>query len=341
MQPKKKYTISDIARELNTTSSTISRALQDNPRISLKMRQAAQALAKQHNYEPDFRASSLRKGNRSTIGVLLPKIDRDYFATVLSGIDEVATPAGYSVIICQSFESWEKEKQLLKNLMHGRVDGIISSISIETHDFSHFEQVLAKGLPLVFFDRVIESLKTNKVMVDDYVGATLAMEHLIQNGCRSIAHFSGPQHVNVYRERTRGYFDVLRKYNIEPDEQLIFHDAITREEGCRAMQQILKLDKRPDAVFSSGDYSALGAILCAREAGVKIPQEMAFTGFANEPWDSFIDPPLTSIDQHAYETGKQAANLLIQQIESRDEVFVPRTVTLNPELIIRKSSLKG
>jgi LacI family transcriptional regulator len=341
MQPKKKYTISDIARELNTTSSTISRALQDNPRISLKMRQAAQALAKQHNYEPDFRASSLRKGNRSTIGVLLPKIDRHYFATVLSGIDEVATPAGYSVIICQSFESWEKEKQLLKNLMHGRVDGIISSISIETHDFSHFEQVLAKGLPLVFFDRVIESLKTNKVMVDDYVGATLAMEHLIQNGCRSIAHFSGPQHVNVYRERTRGYFDVLRKYNIEPDEQLIFHDAITREEGCRAMQQILKLDKRPDAVFSSGDYSALGAILCAREAGVKIPQEMAFTGFANEPWDSFIDPPLTSIDQHAYETGKQAANLLIQQIESRDEVFVPRTVTLNPELIIRKSSLKG
>lgn len=224
--------------------------------------------------------------------------------------------------------------------MHGRVDGIISSISIETKQFGHFEQLITKGLPLVFFDRVCETLPTSKVMFDDYQGACLAMEHLIENGCRRIAHFSGPQHVNVYRNRTRGYYDTLKKHGLETSESLVFEDAITRDEGCAAMQKIIKLDPRPDAIFSSGDYSALGAILCARDAGIKIPEDIAITGFANEPWDSFFDPPLTSIDQHAFETGKQAAILLLQQIESKDAAFVPRTIMLSPELIIRKSSLK-
>jgi len=340
MASRKKYTISDIARELNTTSSTISRALQDSPRISLKMRKAAQALALEHNYEPDFRASSLRKGSGKTIGILLPKIDRHYFATVLSGIDEIASQAGYSVLICQSFESYEKEKQLLKNLMHGRVDGIISSISIETTDYSHFEQVIAKGLPLVFFDRVCESLKASKVMIDDYQGACMAVEHLVENGCSRIAHFSGPQFINVYRNRTQGYLDTLKKHGLEIDEEIIFKDAITRDSGCAAMKKIIKMKNRPDAIFSSGDYSALGAILCAREAGIAIPDELAITGFANEPWDSFFDPPLTSVDQHAFETGKQVATLLLQQIESKDDIFVPRTLVLSPDLVIRQSSTR-
>jgi LacI family transcriptional regulator len=341
MAQKKKYTISDIARELNTTSSTISRALQDSPRISLKMRKAAQELAQKHNYEPDFRASSLRKGLGKTIAVLVPKIDRHYFATVLSGIDEVATPAGYSVLICQSFESYEKEKLLVKNLMHGRVDGIISSISIETKDFAHFEQLITKGLPLVFFDRVCETLKTSKVLVNDYLGACLAMQHLVDNGCRRIAHFSGPQHINVYRERTRGYFEILSRNGIPVDNELVFTDTITRDAGCLAMQKIVGMKNRPDAVFSSGDYSALGAILCAREAGLQIPEDFAITGFANEPWDSFFDPPLTSVDQHAFEIGKQAATLLLQQIETKDESFVPRTIVLDPDLIVRKSSINA
>lgn len=340
MSLRKKFTIADIARELNTTSSTISRALQDSPRISLKMRQAAQELARIHNYAPDFRASSLRKGNSHIIGILVPRVNRHFFSTVLSGIDEVATKAGYSVLICQTFESYEKEQQLVKNLMHGRVDGIISSISIETKKFKHFEQVIAKGLPLVFFDRVCETLKTSKVLVDDYQGACTTVEHLIENGCSRIAHFAGPQHLNVYRERTRGYIDTLKKHKLPHDDSLIFTDAITREAGCAAMQQILAMSPMPDAVFCSGDYSALGAILCAREAGVKIPEQICITGFANEPWVSFIDPPVTSVDQHAFETGKQAATLLLQQIDSKEQDFVPRTVVLNPQLVVRKSSQK-
>lgn len=337
---KKKYSIQDIARELNTTSSTISRALQDSPRISLKMRQAAQELARKHNYEPDFRASSLRKGNGSTIGVLVPKVDRHYFATVLSGIDEIATPAGYSVMVCQSFESYEKEQQLVKSLMNGRVDGLIASISIETKKDKHFDQMMSRGVPLVFFDRICETIKTSKVVNDDYLGACTAVEHLITNGHTRIAHFSGPQHINVYRNRTRGYYDTLNKYNLPIDKSLVFENVITRETGCEAMQQILKSNQLPDAIFSSGDYSALGAILCARKANIKIPEQLAFTGFANEPWCSFFDPPLTSVDQHAYETGKQAASLLLQQIAEKENKLVPKTVVLEPTLIIRESSRK-
>ncbi len=340
MAGKKKYTIHEIAKELNTTSSTVSRALQNNPRISARMRKAVQDLAALHNYQPDFRASSLAKGYGKTIGVLVPKIDRHFFSTVLSGIEEVAAANTYNVLVCQSFESFEKELDLVKNLMNGKVDGLIASISIETKQAPHFEHVVEKGLPLVFFDRVCESINASKVLIDDYAGACMAMEHLIKNGCRKIAHFAGPQHINVYRNRTRGFYDIMQKHNLEINKKLVFENVITRETGCQAMQRIIASKDLPDAIFSSGDYSALGAILCARESGIRIPDEIAFTGFANEPWDSFFDPPLTSVDQHAFEIGKQSAALLIQEIEDHQSTFVPRTITLNPELIIRKSSLK-
>jgi LacI family transcriptional regulator len=340
MVSKKKYTIADIAKELNTTISTVSRALQNHPRISLKMRNAVQELAVKNNYQPDYRASSLRRGSAKTIGVLVPKVDRHFFATVLSGIDDVLADANYSVIICQSFESYEKEKQIVHNLMNGKVDGIIASISTETMDASHFELMISKGLPLVFFDRVWEPLRVSKVLVDDYLGATMAVEHLINGGCTRIAHFAGPQHINVYKNRTKGYINTLKKHGLEIDQSLIFNDVITRDTGCKAMKQILKLENRPDAIFSSGDYSALGAILCAKDAGVIIPDDIAITGFANEPWDSFFEPTLTSVDQHAFDIGRQAATLLLEQLNNVKSTFVPRTVVLTPELIIRKSSLK-
>jgi LacI family transcriptional regulator len=341
MVHKKKYSIADIAKELNTTISTVSRALHDNPRISIQMRNAVKELAVKNNYQPDYRASSLRRGSARTIGVLVPKVDRHFFATVLSGIDDVLANANYSVLICQSFESYEKEKQLVQNLMYGKVDGIIASISTETMDASHFEMMVHKGVPLVFFDRVWEPLRVSKVLIDDYLGATMAVEHLIENGCTRIAHFAGPQHINIYKNRTKGYLNTLRKHNIEIDENLIFNDVITRETGCKAMQQILKLPTLPDAIFSSGDYSALGAILCAKDAGVNIPDQIAITGFANEPWDSFFEPTLTSVDQHAFDIGRQAATLLLEQIDNKKPTFVPRTVVLTPELIIRKSSIKS
>ncbi len=338
MGSKKRYTIHDLARELNTTPSTVSRALQDNPRISVKMRKTVKDLADKLNYQPDFKALSLRKGSGRTIGVLIPQVDRHFFATVLSGIDEVATAANYNVLICQSMESVEKENALIRSLISGKVDGLIASISIGTKDAASFKMFLEKGIPLVFFDRVIEDLRVSKVLIDDYMGAVLAVEQLINRGSKHIAHFAGPQHINIYQNRTRGYIDTLKNHSLPIDEEIIFYNVITRETGCQAMNKIIEMRNRPDAIFSSGDYSALGAMICARESGLEVPGDIAVTGFANEPFGTLIDPALTSLDQHGLEMGRQAADLLIEEIEHTGPNFVPRTVVLNPELHIRKSS---
>ncbi len=340
MGPKKRYTIHDIAKELKTTASTVSRALNDNPRISVKMRRKVKDLARKVDYQPDFRALSLRTGSGRTIGVLVPQVDRHFFATVLRGIDEVATQANYNVLICQSYESISKETTLLRSLLAGKIDGLIASISIETGDAKNFEPFVRKGVPLVFFDRVLDSLRASKVVIDDYKGGVLAVEHLIAAGCRRIAHFAGPQHIQMYANRTLGFTDTIKKHKLDADPGLIFHGVITRETGCEALQQILKMVPRPDAVFSSGDYSALGAMLCALDAGLKVPYDMAFVGFANEPFGSIITPTLTSIDQHALEMGRQAAILLVEEIENKNssKTFVPRTVMLDPHLIPRSST---
>lgn len=337
---RKKYTIQDIAAELNTSSSTVSRALQDNPRISQKMRQAVKELARKHNYYPDFRASSLRTGSGKTIGVLVPQFNRHFFSSLLSGIDEVAAVAGYSVLVCQSSEVYSKEVKLIKSLMGGRVDGLIVSLSLQTQKYNHFEQIIAMGLPVVFFDRVPPRLIANRVVIDDYQGGLIAMQHIIKQGCRRIIHFAGPQYLNVYHDRRKAYLDSLAKNNIPVESELIFENVLTQESGYDTMMEILKMTSLPDAIYSSGDYSALGAILCAKQHGIAIPEQLVVTGFANEPWGSFIEPSLTSIDQHSIEMGQQAVELLINQIDNKTQPFVPRTVTLNPTLVIRKSSQK-
>lgn len=305
------------------------------------MRNAVRDLADRLDYHPDFRALSLKKGSGRTIGVMVPHVDRHFFSTVLRGIDEVATTSNYSVLICQSYESQEKEEALIRSLMHGKVDGMIVSIASGTRETEHYELLVRKGIPLVFFDRVWESMPVARVVIDDYKGACMVVEHLIKEGCVRIAHFAGPQHINVYKDRTKGYCDTLRKHGLPVEQSLIFNNVITRETGCQAMKMILSMKKRPDAIFSSGDYSALGAMICAREAGVNVPVEMAFAGFANEPFDAIIEPPLTSVDQRGVEMGRQAATLLIEEMENKEAAFVPRTVVLAPELIVRQSSVIG
>ena len=341
MDKKKRYTIQDIAKELNTTASTVSRALQDNPRISEKMRKAVKELADRLDYHPDFRALSLKMGSGRTIGVMVPHIDRYFFSTVLRGIDEVATVMKYSVLICQSFESAEKEELLIKSLLSGKVDGMLVSVAASTRKASHFELFGKRGIPLVFFDRVWMPMNVSKVVIDDYAGAVTSVRHLVEGGCRKIAHFAGPQHINVYKNRTSGYLDTLKEYGFTIEGSLIFQNTITRETGCKAMSEIVAMDNRPDAIFSSGDYSTLGAIICARENGIKIPEDIAITGFANEPFGAIIDPSLTSVDQHGVEMGRQAASLLIEAMESKIDPFIPRTIVLNPELMIRDSSLRN
>lgn len=304
------------------------------------MRKAAKELAERMDYQPDFRATSLRFGSGHTIGVLLPKIDRHFFSTVVRGVDEVATSKGYNVLICQSHESQSKEVELIKSMMNGKVDGMIVSVSASTRDGEHFVQMVRKGVPLLFFDRTWETLDVSKVVIDDYLGACMSMEHLIAEGCNHIVHFAGPQQLNVYKNRTFGYIDTMKKHGREVNSSHIFDFTITRDTGYKAMREILKMDPRPDAIFSSGDFSALGALICCREHGIDVPAEMAIAGFANEPFDALISPSLTSVDQHAAKIGEQAAALLIEEMNSTQDKTVPKTILIKPELIIRESTMR-
>lgn len=337
---KTKVTIHDIAKQLNTTASTVSRALQDHPRISAGMKKAVLDLAEKLNYHPNFIASSLRKGHGNTIGIVIPRIDRNFFSSVIGGIEDVASEAGYNVLISQSYESEEKEKNIVETLINGKVDGLLVSLASGTTNISHFEQTIEKGVPLIFFDRTAPGLDVSKVEIDDVLGAYMAVSHLISQGCRRIAHFSGPLNVSIYANRFKGYIDALKEHGIPYDERLHITGTITRDKGAEGAEELLKLEHRPDALFSASDFSALGAISVLKEKNIRIPEDIAVVGFANEPYAAIITPSLSSVDQHSREIGQAAAKLFFEEIERRNTPYVAKRIILTPDLIIRDSSQK-
>jgi LacI family transcriptional regulator len=341
MNKKKKITIQDIARELNTTISTVSRALRDHPRIGVETRERIKKYAFENDYQPDFRAASLRQGSARTIGVLVPRIDIHFFAKILTGIDEIASENNYNVLIIQSLDSLDKEINLVKSLVYGKVDGLIASISVETHNGEHFKSLTDKGVPLVLFDKVLEDSNVTKVIVDDYYGAFISVQHLINQGCKRIGHFAGPQHLNIYKDRLQGYLDALKDADLRIDENIIFYNMLAKERGYEVMGQLHKIQYPPDGIFSSSDFAVLGAIMRAKELGIRVPQDIAFTGFANEPLDEIFEPTISSIEQYPVKMGKEAARLLIQQMENERTAFSPQTITLKPSLVIRQSSLRN
>lgn len=300
-------------------------------------------VAREMDYLPNSAAANLRKGRGNTIGVLIPNIQRQFFTSVINGIDEVASNKGFNVMIMQSRESFEKEKMIVNGLLDGRIEGLIASLSVETTEYSHFTSCMRWGLPTVFFDRVIEEIDSNQVILDDYGGAFKSVEHLVKNGCRLIAHFSGNAAINVYRERRKGYIDALEKHGLPVMEKLIMEDTLTKETGYHAMKSLWGRDPKPDGLFSSGDYSALGAMVYLRENNVDIPGQIKISGFANELFGEFIQPPLTSVDQQGYDMGRIAAGMLFEEIfEGAGEEKRPtRKITVNPDLVIRTSTLSN
>jgi len=341
----KRSTIHDIAKELDITASTVSRALKNHPRISDSTKEAVVEMAEKLNYQPNSIAAALRKGKSNIVGVIIPTSDRKFFASVIKGIEQVLSKEDYNIIISQSDDLLPKERSNIDALLRIQVDGIIASIAKETTDFSHYQRAIDRGVPLVLFDRVNEDLKVNTVINDDYQGGFKAVSHLIEQGCTKIAHFMGKQRINIYEERLRGYEDALKQNNIPINEKWILEgDLIAETEqvlnvGRKLTQQILKLDEVPDAIFSSSDFAAMGAIQVLKEKGIKIPEEMALVGFSNDLSTSFIDPPLTSVDQHSRQMGKLAAELFLEQANTDNgTTFTPRKTVLSPELIVRASS---
>lgn len=335
----KRTTIHDIAKALDVTAATVSRALKDNPKISESTRKTVQAMAKKMNYQPNSIAAALRKGTSNLIGVLIPTIDRNFFGSVVRGMEEVFNDTPYNVIICQSNDSSEKEIANIKALLEARVDGILASYAKETLDFSHFRDIMDQGIPLILFDRVTEELNTDSVIIDDRQISFNAVSHLIGQGCKRIAHFGGPDSVSIYRNRRLGYEDALRKHGIEVKEEYIFTVDLNIENGRALGRQILGMDMIPDAVFSSSDYAAIGALQYLKDNGIRVPEDMGFVGFSNEAFTELVDPPLSTIDQHSKQMGRYAAELMLERLSGNYSGESPRKTVLNPELIIRTSSM--
>lgn len=340
MAIKTKITIQDIAEKLNITASTVSRALNNNPRISEETRKAVLKAAKQLNYQPNNIAAALRNGKSHIIGVIVPTADRTFFASVVRGIEEIANKLNYKVIICQTYDSYEKEVQTIDALLSARVDGIIASIGKNTENFSHYKKVLASGLPLVLFDRTTDQLDVSQVGINDYLGSYKIVEHLIQQGCKRIAHFTSPKKISIFKERLRGYTEALRDNGIPFDESLVISSNLQLEGGRQSMEQLLKTGELPDAIFSASDYGAMGAMQVLKENGIAIPDQVALAGFSNEPFTSFTEPPLTTVDQLSLTMGSITAELFFEQLKLKDRKFVSQRTVLMPEIIIRKSSLK-
>ncbi len=337
-------TIKDIARELSISPSTVSRALKDHPDISVETKKAVNALADKLNYQPNIVALNLRQKKTNTIGVIIPEVVHFFFSTVISGIEDVAYQAGYNVILAQSNESYVREVASIKTLFNSRVDGMLLSLSRETTNFDHVESIISKGVPIVFYDRMYNSPTSSKVIVDDYAGAKEAVNHLIEQGCKNIAHLVGAPNLIISIDRLRGYKDALKENKMEVKENLIFAcNEGTFDEGKAVTAKFLNSPIKVDALFANNDPMAMGAMMAIKEKGLKIPQDIAVIGFSNWFIGEMMEPSLSTIDQPGFEMGQEAARLLIRQIELKvKDQYEPveEIKILKTRLIIRESSLK-
>lgn len=340
MGEKGKVTIYDLAEQLHTTASTVSRALQNNPRISLKMREAVQKLARDLNYIPDPVAHHLRTGKGNVLGIVVPRIDRNFFATIISSFQNTAAKYGYQVIIAASNESQEQEESAIKALISKKVDGIALSLSVQTQE-SHYDAMLAvHNIPLVYFDRLPMKNDADFVTNDNFQVGYDAVKQLHKIGCRRIAHFAGSQAQKAYADRFNGYKKALEDLQIGYHPEWVFNNTITIESGTEAAQKILQMgDNRPDGIFSAGDFPAVSAIDIFRHKGLSVPQDIAIIGVANEPLDNYLSTPLTSFDLHQQRIGEMTANILLSRMGEIDEMAHPAHLIVNHDLILRESSI--
>lgn len=333
-------TIGDVAKAVGVASSTVSRALNGHTDISPTTRQAILDAARQMDYHPNLLAQSLKSRETHTLGVLIPDIERPFFATVVSGIQDVASEAGYRVMICQSKESYETEVSNVQALVASRVDGLLICHSRETENFDHVKPGACRGVPVVHFDRVSNEVDSAKVILDDWNGAFNVTEHLIEQGAQRIAILAGPESLLISRNRLAGYQHALKKYHMPLRAEYEVHIEFRTEEAEAALDAWLALPEPPDAIFAINYTNAFDLLVALKKRGVRVPDEMAVVGFGDEFMAAMIEPGLTTVNLHPYRIGQQAARLFLEQVQQKED-FQPRTFVISGDLVIRGSSLKG
>lgn len=315
---KPQITIKDIARELGVSPSTVSRALKDNPDISLETREMIHKYAREHNYKPNALALNLRTSRSNTIGVIIPQLVHHFFSCVLSGIEETAAKAGYNILVAQSNEKYEQEVKIVYSFLGARVCGVITSLAKDTAQYDHYQELLDNNIPIVFYDRICTGINTERVVVDDYAGAFAAVEYMIQTGCKRIFFYSADPHLEITKNRRNGYLDAMKKYKVPVDNSMIkFCD--TREQAIAITPDLLEHPNRPDGFFAINDETASGILYSCKLVGLRVPNEVSICGFTDGAIAQSTDPKLTTVEQHGEEVGKSAITLLIDKIEGKNE----------------------
>jgi len=339
MKRQKRTTIYDIAQKLNLAASSVSRALSNSSKVNAATKALVLKTAAEMNYQQNAMASNLRKGNNPTIGVVVPRINQNFFSNIIAGLEEVTYQKGYNLIICQSNELHAREVDCVNALINQHVNCIIISIAAETGPHHHLQQVLDHHIRLIQFDRVVDELETFKVINDNERASHEAVLHLVAQGYKRIALLEGPQEIDIFRQRKEGYLTALRKAGFPILPELMCENAWTKELGAKATAQLLSLPEPPDAIFAStSDFSALGVLEVATAKGIAVPETLGICGYSNEPFTEITSPSITTIDQYSISMGKTIANLYFQEMEDFDFGVEPKIVSIKPKLIVRRSS---
>ncbi len=340
MKSNKEITIYDVAKALNLSPSTVSRGLKDHPHINKETKKRIRAIAHEMGYQQNKFASNLRQKRTNTIGVVVPKLNSYFMASVIAGVEKVTNKFGYGLIISQSQESGKQEISCVSTLFNSRVDGMLVSLAFDTKNLDHFNLLLKKDIPIVFFDRIADCQGCMSVKIDNFKAGYEAVSHLIGQGCRRIVHLGGNMLRNVYSDRFRGYKQALIDNGIDFNQKLVFISDLTGESGKGLMKKIIKMNLNPDGIFAANDTSAVATMVEMQESGIKIPDDIAVVGFNNEPISRVIKPNLTTIDYPAREIGEIAATSLINKLNNSQSINFD-TIVLKHSLIIRESSLRN
>lgn len=331
---KIQITIKDIAKALGVSPSTVSRALKDNPDISRETRRLITEYAQVHNYKPNSLALNLRTSRSNTIGVIVPQFVHHFFSCVLSGIEEVASKAGYNLMVAQSNEQFEKEKSIVHSFLTARVCGVITSLAKDTTEYSHYQELLDNGIPVIFYDRICTGIHTERVVVDDYAGAFSAVEYMIQTGCRKIFFYSAPFNLEISKNRRNGYLDAMRKHKIPVDNNMIIM-CDTREQAIAITPGILESKERPDAFFAINDDTATGILYACKQAGLKVPEDISICGFTDGDLAQATDPKLTSVEQRGSEVGECAIDILLSKLDDKGNTGKLQNRIVRTNLVVR------
>ena len=317
MNEQQPITMKDIARDLGVSVATVSRALNNSSAISRQRREMIQTYAREHNFTPNILAKDLRNTKTkpvSLIGLILPEVVHHYFASVLDGVENEARRRGYRILVGQSHEDFEREVELCQSFYESRVCGIIISLAKNTKEYDHFRELQQRGLPIVFYDRICHGINASRVVVDDYQGAFNAVEHLISTGCRRIAFFGSPMHMEISKNRYNGYKDALLKHGLPIDEHIV-RICDNREDAERITPELMLAPERPDAFFAINDDTAIGILRTVKRSGLRVPEDISVCGFGDGFRAKASDPQLTTVNQLGQEVGREAAGLLIDEVE--------------------------